>query len=132
MASVEHRVTRSGDRWRVRWWQQGRQEQQTFAVEAYARQFRSLVDFYGGWPPPSVWDRTHACLVDERPSDKPPFQEYAETTLHNRTRANEGTKKTYRSMLAHHVYPTIGATPVDDIGRGDLAKLVRHLNQQGL
>ena len=116
MASVERRPdTNTGPRWRVIWWQAGRREQATFADPGYARRFKALVETYDGWPPPTVWDRQHGCLVDDVPSDSPTFRDYAETTLHDRTRANEGTKKTYRAMLERHVHPELGDTPVDEI-----------------
>lgn len=133
MASVQYRRWPSGsERWYVRWRENGHEQSRPFYRQQDAEGFRNLVNTFGGLPPPHIWDDNHRVLADQAPSGKPTFRSYAEQALHDRTRASEGTKRSYATILEHHVHPVIGDVPIDELTRRDLAKLVRELGNKSL
>lgn len=109
MASIEHRVTKQGERWRVVWREDGDKQQQTYSDAQRAEAFRKRVEAYGNhWPPGE----------DPRPAAAPPkltFAEWAETAIGQRERANERTKADYRRDFTRHLAPLLGHVPVDDL-----------------
>src|ERR1043166_4305866 len=133
-SNPEERPTRHGpSRWRIVWYENGRKEQATFYTRDDALKFQHLVEFYGNhWPPPTVWDRQHACLAEAAPSDKPTFRRYAERTLNDRHTANPGTKRDYEAILTRHVYPVFGNTLLDRVDRSDIAALITALKAKDL
>lgn len=109
MASIEKRV----NTWRVVWWDHGKRQAETFATEAGAVEFRGYVEaaknnWPRGWVKGQGW-------ADDLPSTSPTFETWALEAIANRRHANERTKADYRRDLRNHVFPYLGATPVDRI-----------------
>lgn len=109
MAAIEQRFTGQGARWRVRWRENGKRQEQTYSIEQDAINFRAKVEAYGNQWPPGEDPRPTA------PADRLTFAEWAEQAITQRERANERTKADYRRDLERHLIPMLGHLPVDDI-----------------
>jgi integrase len=96
MASIERRTTKSGDRFRVIWWEDGQRQQKTFFDADSAGAFKDDVETFGNhWPPGT----------DPRPAGPATaltFQAWAERAIAARTRASDRTRADYRRDLAAH------------------------------
>ena len=127
MASVEHRLNKSGDAWRVVWREDGKKQSETFYTLAEAETFHAHVEandnrWPRGWIPGKGWDTEH--------SDTPSFMAYAHRTLEIRE-ASDGTKATYRRLLANHVEPVIGQTPIGALTRYEIAAIDKRMKDAG-
>ena len=122
MASIEHRVYASGDEvWRVCYRHQGKQHRVTFSDEDRAQRWKALVEV----------DAPAALRLLEAPTAGPTVPTVAEWTRKHidlLTGVTEGTKRDYRSHVAHDLDPhPIGAVRVDALTRADVAAWVNWL-----
>jgi integrase len=129
MAWLEQRNQGGEQRWRVVWRQDGAKQQQTFPNAAEAEDFLGHVKAaHDRWPHGWVKGRGWA---HESGSDVPTFREYATRTVTHRARADERTRDDYLAMLERHVYPVIGALPLDRIDRFHVASVAEAMRGDG-
>ncbi len=120
MASIETRRNKDATSYRVVWRENGRKQEETFASEADAQNFKKLVEGHGNrWP--RGWIRGYG-FADSVPSNAPNFSDYAKRAINSRSRANERTRHDYLRDVDRHLNPYFGDKPIDTINREDVGK----------
>jgi integrase len=73
-------------------------------------------------------------MAPKEKSTMPTFQEYAVIWLETliKTTRRQSTYERYGSILAKHVYPIIGQTPIDQVNRADVRNLLLNVHGKGL
>jgi integrase len=119
MATMEYRRTQSGDRWRIRWREDGVRCEQTWPDYKAAVAFKQRVEGNGNrWPKDEdPRRRIHRGIT---------FGQWAEVAIDRRTRANERTKADYRRDLERHMAALL-PRPLDALDSGDVATWVNEL-----
>jgi integrase len=121
VASIEQRQTKSGPRWRVVWYEDGKKQQLTLADVNEAVRFRKQVEGQphgDAWPP--GWQKPQKAAPPVR-SGKLTFGQWAETAISRRTRANDRTKDDYRRDLRRHFADLLNR-PLDEIDADDVVE----------
>ncbi|HEY3718348.1 MAG TPA: site-specific integrase [Jatrophihabitantaceae bacterium] len=119
MASVEKRENKTtGPSWRVIWRENGDRQTELFLSAEEADRFRNLVEGSGNqWP--HGWVKGHGFTGAAKTGAGLTFRDWAEQAVTLRTKATGRTRADYRRDLRRHVYPHLGALPVDGVTARD-------------
>lgn len=120
MASIEHRSTKSGDVWRVRFRHRGRNKAVTFEDPTRAERWRRLVEV-------NV-DQALAALGETDGVPPPTVAEQVRAHIETLTGVSTGTRREYGSYLEHDIAPhPIGGRLARDLRHADVAQWVNWL-----
>lgn len=125
MASIEHRSTRSGERWRVRFRYQGANVARSFGTEKGALAFKAMVEV----------SPAQALAALEEPEEALPLTlvELLHQHIDSLTGITEGTRRTYRGYVERDLASDpLGAMLARDVSREDVAGWIGRLEQRGL
>jgi integrase len=116
VAGIEKRNNKTmAPTWRVLWRENGQRQYELFTDEHNATQFRRLVEAGGNqWP--YGWVKGEGFPGDGSlpvHGTVTKLRDWAEDAVSLRSRASARTKADYRRDLERHVYPYLGALPVD-------------------
>lgn len=126
MAAIQRRVTPSGAvRYRVRWWQDGRQPVRSFTDERRARKWLALLEAAGP-------DAALAALAEPESATVPTVAEVVTDHIAHLTGIEDGTRRDYTVMLTKHIAPHLGALPVTLLTRQAGAAWLNALERAGL
>lgn len=119
MASIRKRVKKDGTvTWAVLWRDKetGKQTSRSLATEADAKTLKDFLDANG---------QSFALAAQSAAkmrSNAPTVKETLDRHIALSTNTAEGTRKKYRSLASQHIYPTLGAIPVDTVSTEDVAR----------
>lgn len=113
MATIRAR----GNRFQVRWRQDGKEVSETFKTRANAIKFRDLVDA-AGQRYPAGWIPRHGFA--EKATSGPTLADWFERAINARVRPNERTKADYRRDFARHVPEWLAGKSIDQITNEDV------------
>ena len=102
---MRQRQTTRGDRWQVRWSQDGKEVSETFTSDARAEKFRGLVEANGQRYPDGWVPRGGLPTGPGGEPTGPTLAEWCERSIASRSRANAQTRHQYRGYPPDHVLP---------------------------
>ena len=130
MATIRKRVWKNGSgvTWAVLYSLDGKQTSAPFADETSAEKFRAAVDQFGALRAMEVWG---IASVAPRKVHGQTLEEWLNKYIANRTGVAKSTLYDYRSYLRKDIVPSIGAIPLTELSRDDIAGWVQFLVSRG-
>jgi integrase len=113
--------------WSVLYRVDGRQCSTSFNSERDAARFKILVDSVG-----AVRAREAAGLTPPMPRDGLTVTAWLNRYIDHLTGVQQGSVERYRSYVKHDIAPRLGALPLADLSRDDVAAWINHLEKSGV
>jgi integrase len=132
MAGIEKRTNKTtGPSWRVYWRENGQRQTELFTSEDEAERFRHLVEGSGNqWP--HGWQKGYGFTGQSITGAVMTFRDWAGTAVALRSKVTGRTRADYLRDLRRHVYPHLGALPVDGIAAKHVVAWLDALAASGL
>lgn len=127
MASIEHRNTKSGDVWRVRYRRDGKQNVVTFTDQTRARVWRDMANV-------NLEDALRVLNAPATKDESPVTVEFLLDHIEQLTGVTDGTRREYRSYVAHDLEPhPLGHMRLRDVDGPAVSKWINWLQgERGL